>query len=163
MTPPHYSSVRNRRACTFINFEKKISPCTALFWSARLLILRKNSPCTFIPSYVNGLILVCTFINFEKKNPPCTALFWSACLMFSKNFPTCTFISSYTSIRYTRASDILELLNRTSYIFQNFQPIPVQSCNWLNDQWKVEISLSPAFRQHPHVQRSCVFTSFFIL
>ena len=63
-----YSSVPNRRACTFINFEKKIPParsyfglhvywfwekfppctsifsCTAaLFWSARLLILRQFS------------------------------------------------------------------------------------------------------------------------
>ena len=45
------------------------------------------------------------------------------------------------------ASDILELLNRNSYILQNFQPIPVQSCNWLNDQWKVEIYVSLAFQQ----------------
>ena len=30
--------------CTFINFEKKIPPCTALFGSAPLLILRNNSP-----------------------------------------------------------------------------------------------------------------------
>ena len=82
-----YSSVPNRRACTFINFEKKFPPArpyfglyvywfwenipparlfhpmwTALFWSARLLILRKNSP-------LHGLILVCTFIDFEKKIP----------------------------------------------------------------------------------------------
>ena len=39
-----YSSVPNRRACSFI-------------------ILRKNSP-------LHGLIWVCTFIDFEKKNPP---------------------------------------------------------------------------------------------
>jgi hypothetical protein len=70
-----YSSVPNRRACTFINFERKNPPCTVLFWSARLLILRKNSPCTSIPSYVNGLILVCTFINFEKKFPPARPYF----------------------------------------------------------------------------------------
>ena len=114
-----YSSVPNRRACTFINFEKKFPPArpyfglhvywfwekipparlfhpmwTALFWSAHLLILRKNSP-------LHGLILVCTFINFEKKILP-ARLFWPARLMFFKNFPTCTFISSYTSIRYTR-------------------------------------------------------------
>ena len=84
----NYSSVPNRGACTFINFEKKFPParsyfglhvywfwenfppctsifsCTAvLFWSARLLILRKNSP-------LHGLILVCTFIDFETIFPP---------------------------------------------------------------------------------------------
>ena len=40
-----YSSVPNRRACTFINFERK-------------------------KSTLHGLILVCTFIDFEKKFPP---------------------------------------------------------------------------------------------
>ena len=39
-----YSSVPNRRACTFINSEKKNPPCTVLFCSACLLILRKSSP-----------------------------------------------------------------------------------------------------------------------
>ena len=29
--------------------------------------------------------------------------------------------------------------------------------------WKVEISVSPTFQQHPHVKRSYFFTSFFIL
>ena len=92
---PTYSSVPNRRACMFINFDKKFPParsyfglhvywfwekfppctsifsCTAaLFWSARLLILRKNSP-------LHGLILVCTFIDFKKIFPP-ARLFYSA-------------------------------------------------------------------------------------
>ena len=39
-----YSSVSNRRACRSINFEKKNPPFTVLFWSARLLILRKKFP-----------------------------------------------------------------------------------------------------------------------
>ena len=91
----------------------------ALFWSARLLIWRKNPSCTFIlsctcidigPAHLlilrknsplHGLILVCTFIDFEKKFPP-ARLFCPARLMFFKNFPTCTFISYCTSIRYTR-------------------------------------------------------------
>ena len=30
--------------CTFNDFPEKNPPCTVLFWSARLLILRKNSP-----------------------------------------------------------------------------------------------------------------------
>ena len=55
--------------CTFINFEKKNPPCTALFWSARLLFLRKNSPCMFIFLHFY-CYLPCTFINFEKKIPP---------------------------------------------------------------------------------------------
>ena len=67
----------------------------ALFWSARLLFLRKNSPACELVFVLQWLT------NFEKKFPPCTALFWSACLMFFKNFLICTFISSYMSIRYT--------------------------------------------------------------
>ena len=82
-----YSSVPNRRACTFINFEEKIPPARPYlalhvycFWEknpparlffcvykgicpARLLILRKKSP-------LHGLIWVCTFIDFEKKFLP---------------------------------------------------------------------------------------------
>ena len=64
-----YSSVPNRCACTFINFEKKNPPCTVLFGSARLLFLRENSPCTFIFLHFY-CYLPCTFINFEKKIPP---------------------------------------------------------------------------------------------
>ena len=76
-----YSSVPNRRACTFINFEEKIPPARPYlalhvycFWEknpparlffcvykgicpARLLILRKKSP-------LHGLIWVCTFNVF---------------------------------------------------------------------------------------------------
>ena len=94
-----YSSVPNRRACTFINFEEKIPPARPYlalhvycFWEknpparlffcvykgicpARLLILRKKSP-------LHGLISVCTFIDFEKKIPP-ARLFHTARL-----FPT---------------------------------------------------------------------------
>ena len=50
-------------------FWEKIPLCTALFWSARLLFLRKKSPCTFTLQHVYWY-LPCTFINFEKKNPP---------------------------------------------------------------------------------------------
>ena len=90
---PHaYSSVPNRRACTFNIFEKKIPPAWSYlglhvycFWEkipparlfscifiaichARLLILRKKFP-------LHGLIWPCTFIVFEKKKSPCTFIF----------------------------------------------------------------------------------------
>jgi hypothetical protein len=52
-----YSSVPNRRACTFINFEKK-------------------------KSALHGLILVCTFIDFEKKFPPARLLHTACVLVF---------------------------------------------------------------------------------
>ena len=82
-----YSSVPNRRACTFINFEEKIPPARPYlalhvycFWEknpparlffcvykgicpARLLILRKKSP-------LHGLIWVCTFNVFLRIFPP---------------------------------------------------------------------------------------------
>ena len=79
-----YSIIRNRRACTFISYEK-------------------NSPCTSIPSHVYGLILVCTFINFEKKFPLhglILVCMYNVFQEFSRVF--CKFISSYTSIWYTR-------------------------------------------------------------
>ena len=86
-----YSSVPNRRACRFIIFEKKIHPCTALFWFPRLLFFRKNSPSTFISSCtciviysaplsilrknssLHGLDMVCTFNVFLR-------IFQPACL-----------------------------------------------------------------------------------
>ena len=78
---PKYSSVPNRSACSFINFENKFPPARPYFglhvycfWEknpparlfscmcivicpARLLILRKKSP-------LHGLIWVCTFNVF---------------------------------------------------------------------------------------------------
>ena len=39
---PTYSSVLNRRACTFINFEKKFHPCMVLFWSALEWVIRSE-------------------------------------------------------------------------------------------------------------------------
>ena len=66
------SSVPNRRACTFI----KKSPCTVLFWSAQLLILRKNSP-LHVYWYTLSYFGLHDY-QFWEKNPPCTVLFWSA-------------------------------------------------------------------------------------
>ena len=81
-----YSSVPNRRACTFINFEEKIPPALPYFglhvycfWEknpparlfscisigicpANLLILRKKIP-------LHGLILVCSLLILRKKFP----------------------------------------------------------------------------------------------
>ena len=72
----------------FLQFWEKNPPCTALFWSARLLILNKILPARlFHPMWtvlfwsarllilrkkfpLYGLILVCTFIDFEEKFPP---------------------------------------------------------------------------------------------
>ena len=51
-----YSSVPNRRACTFINFEKKIPPVRPYFGLHVYCFWEKFPPCTFIPS--------CTFIDF---------------------------------------------------------------------------------------------------
>ena len=78
-----YSSVPNRRACTFINFEKIFPPARSYFGLHVYWFWEKIPPARLF-------------------HPMWTALFWSACLIFSKNFPTCTFILSYTSIWYTR-------------------------------------------------------------
>ena len=43
-----YSSVPNRRACTFINFEKKIPPARPYFALHVYCFWEKKSPCTFI-------------------------------------------------------------------------------------------------------------------
>jgi hypothetical protein len=86
----NYSSAPNRRACT------------VLFWSARLLILRKFSPLHVYFFLHSSLILACTFINFEKKFPPARSYLGLHVYWFWNNFPTCTFISYCTSIRYTR-------------------------------------------------------------
>ena len=83
-------------------FVKKNSSCMVLFWSARLLILRKFSPLHVYFFLHSSLILVCTFINFEKKFPPARSYFGLHVYWFWDNFPTCTFISYCTSIRYTR-------------------------------------------------------------
>ena len=50
-----YSSVPNRRACTFINFEKKIPPARSYFGLHVYWFWEKVPPCTSIPS--------CTFIG----------------------------------------------------------------------------------------------------
>ena len=94
-----YSSVPNRRACTFINFEKKIPPCRALFWSACLMFLRKNSPCTFTPSCTCIGICPARLLILRKTSPLHGLIL--VCTFF-KNFPTCTFILPYTSIPHTR-------------------------------------------------------------
>ena len=70
------SILRKNPPCTVLFWSarllilKKISPLHVYFvlhsspiWSAHLLILRKNSP-------LHGLILVCTFIDFETIFPP---------------------------------------------------------------------------------------------
>jgi len=57
-------------------FWEKNLLCMVLFWSVRLLILRKSFPLHF----------------YSVLHVQC----------FFKNFPTCTFISYCTSIRYTR-------------------------------------------------------------
>ena len=45
-----YSSVPNRRACTFINFEEKIPPIWSYFGLHVYLFWEKVPPCTSIPS-----------------------------------------------------------------------------------------------------------------
>ena len=86
---PTYSSIRNRRACMFINFEKKFPPSIRPFLGQHVYCFwEKKIPCTFIPSCMcigictarllilrkksplHGLILVCTFISFWEKIPP---------------------------------------------------------------------------------------------
>ena len=53
-----YSSVPNRRACTFIDFEEKIPPARPYFGLHVFGFWEKVSPCTSIPS--------CTFIDVQK-------------------------------------------------------------------------------------------------
>ena len=64
-----YSSVPNRHAC----IEKKFPP--ALFWSARLLILRENSPLHVYCILQVHWYFSCTFINFEKAFLPARPYF----------------------------------------------------------------------------------------
>ena len=96
-----YSSVPNRRACTFINFEEKIPPARPYLALHVYCFWEKNPPARLF-FYVCKGICPARLLILRKKNPPCTALFGSARLMFFKNFPTCTFIWPYTSIRHTR-------------------------------------------------------------
>ena len=67
---PKYPKVPMARNCP-----PKIPPCTVLFWSARLLILRKFCPLHVYFFLHSSPILVCTFINFEKKFPPARSYF----------------------------------------------------------------------------------------
>ena len=73
-----YSSVPNRRACTFINFEEKFPPAR---------------PYLGLHDYW-----------FWEKIPPARSYFGLHDYWFWEKIPTCTFISSCTSIRYTRVS-----------------------------------------------------------
>ena len=57
-----YSSVPNRRACTIINFEKKIHPARSYFGLHVYWFWEKNPPCTSI--------LSCTFNVFLRIFPP---------------------------------------------------------------------------------------------
>ena len=57
-----YSSVPNRSAYTFINFEEQFPPARSYLGLHVYWFWEKNPPCTYI--------LVCTFIDFEKENPP---------------------------------------------------------------------------------------------
>ena len=73
LTPQSYSSVPNRRACTFINFEKKFPPARPYF-GLHVYSLKK------IPMHVYYILQVywylpCTFINFEKKILPALPYF----------------------------------------------------------------------------------------
>ena len=70
-----YSSVPKRRECTFIDFEKKNPPGTALIWSANLLFLRKNSHCTFIPPCMFIGICPAHLLILRKKIPPARTYF----------------------------------------------------------------------------------------
>ena len=79
--------------CTIIDFEEKfpharllVLVCMVLFWSARLLILR-------------------------KKIPPAQSYFGLHDYWFWGKIPTCMFISSCTSIRYTRVSLLIICIN----------------------------------------------------
>ena len=67
-----YSSVPNRRACTFINFEKKIPPIRPYFGLHVYWFWGKIPPCTFIPS--------CTFIDIGMFK-----ILWVPNLPFSWN------------------------------------------------------------------------------
>ena len=108
-----YSTVPNRRACTFINFDKKFSPAQPYFGLHVYWFWEKISPCTFVPSYVNGLILVCMFINFERN----ISLYG---LILFCNFPTCTFNLPYTS------TDVYSVHQSTGFFWMlmkgNFDP-----------------------------------------
>ena len=89
-----YSSVPNRCACMFIDFEKKIPPARSYLGLHVYCFLEKIPParlfsCIFLAIYPACLLIL------RKKNPPCTALYGSARLMFFKNFSTCTFILPY--------------------------------------------------------------------
>ena len=100
-----YSSRPNRRACTFINFEKKIPPARPYFGLHVYCFGEEKKPARLFSSMCIG-ICPARLLVLRKKIPR-TALFGSARftlarLMFFKNFPTCTFISPYTSIRHTR-------------------------------------------------------------
>ena len=95
-------------------FWEKIPPCTVLFWPARILILRKNSP-----------------LQIYSRTAPVAVLDLScpAFLMFFKKFSTCTFILPCTSIRHTRVDRNLTKLSScrhptcnylSSFLVRNF-------------------------------------------
>ena len=79
---PVYSSVPNRHACTFINFEKKIHPAWSYFGLHVYWFWEKIPPCTFIPS--------CTFIdigNLLEKSWLYMGNFWGKTSIFCKFKP----------------------------------------------------------------------------
>ena len=69
-----YSSVPNRHAYTFINFEKKHSPARPYFGLHIYWFGEKIPPaCLFYPGCV--LVLVLHVYEFKLKIPPCTSFF----------------------------------------------------------------------------------------
>ena len=67
-----YSSVPNRHACTFINFEKKIPPARPYFGLHVYWFWEKVPPCTSIPSctfIVIGMLLLNWNLSLNNTSP----------------------------------------------------------------------------------------------
>ena len=95
----NYSSVRNRRACTFIDFEKKIPPARPYFALHVYCFWEKNPP-TRLFSCISTGICPARLLILRKKSP-LQSLIWVCPFNVFKNFSTRMFVFPYTSIRHT--------------------------------------------------------------
>ena len=102
-----YSYVSNKRACAFILFRVHMSPCTALFEPARLLILGE----TILPA------------RLLKPAP-----FWILLLVFSKKSRNCCQIVAATQVQQPRTNfDRKILINLTfgAYLIEIHLPCTI--------------------------------------
>ena len=96
-----YSSVLNRRACTFINFKKQFPPARPYFGLHIYWFWRKIPPWTFI-AYCMCIGICLARLLILGKNFPRHGLISVCKFNVFKNFSACTFIFPYRSIRHTK-------------------------------------------------------------